>query len=256
MIEAHVLIDGRFVEVVRVEGSPPFVLYLHEGLGSARQWRDLPTELGFAGAAYSRFGYGASAPASLPFPLDYMEREGRDFVPRVLDALRIDRAVLLGHSDGGSIAIVTAAAHPDRVLGLVLEAPHVFVEDLSVASIAAAKVAFETADLRARLERHHGANVDVAFRGWNEAWLAPGFRAWNIERYLPAVRAPALVIQGRDDPYGTLAQVEAIARGMTGRCEKLVLPRCGHAPHREAPDAVIAAARRFIAGLPPETRPG
>lgn len=245
-------IDGHEVEIVSWPGAAPPIVYLHEGLGSARQWRDLPERVGHEAHAYSRLGYGRSDPTELPRPLDYMEREARDFLPRVLDALGLARAVLFGHSDGGSIALLAAAAHPSRVEALVLEAPHVFVEDVSIASIAAAKTAYASSDLRERLAKHH-ANVDIAFRGWNDAWLDPGFRSWNIEGCLSDVRVPVLVLQGEDDPYGTRAQVDAIARGASGPVTTALFPNCGHAPHRDAPDAVIARTKDFLASLAKRT---
>ena len=166
--------------------------------------------------------------------------------------------ILVGHSDGASIALVHAALDGGkRVRGIVLEAPHVFVEDVSVASITKAREAFEEGDLREKLAKHHGANVDVAFRGWNDAWLDPGFRAWNIEEYLPRIEVPVLVIQGEDDPYGTRAQVDAIARQVGGPVEVLMLPDCGHSPNRDQPEAteaaIIAFAKRVVGG---ESSPG
>ena len=249
---------------VRVEiawhGPPPdaapTLVLLHEGLGSVSVWRDFPARVaaatGMGALVSSRPGYGASDPVPLPRPLSYMQDEALGGLPALLDAAGVRACVLFGHSDGGSIALVFAGSglpQAARVLGLVLEAPHVFVEDVSVKSIAAARVSFETGALRERLARHHGANVDVAFRGWNDAWLDPGFRAWNIEEYLPRIRVPSLVIQGEDDAYGTLAQVDAIERGSGGPVTRLVLPRCGHAPHRDAPDEVLAAVTAFVATL-------
>jgi pimeloyl-ACP methyl ester carboxylesterase len=243
------------VEVVRfAEGGAPTLVFLHEGLGSAKQWRDFPTRVGeatkLAAIAYSRVGYGASAPVSLPRPLTYMQDEAKVALPALLDELGIDKAILIGHSDGGSIAIVHAAIDADvkraRIRGLVLEAPHVFVEDVSIASIAKAREAYETGDLREKLAKHHGANVDGAFRGWNDAWLDPGFRTWNIEEYLPRIEVPVLVIQGEDDPYGTRAQVDAIARQVRGPVEVVMLPKCGHAPHRDQEQATLAAIVRFV----------
>ena len=229
----------------------PTLVFLHEGLGSARQWRDFPARLadavGMGALVYSRAGYGASETIELPRPLDYMEREGEDVLPELLDREGVRDAILVGHSDGASIAVVHAgtARARGRVRALVLEAPHVFCEDLSVRSIAAAKVAYETGDLRERLAKWHD-DVDAAFWGWNRAWLDPRFRQWNIERYLPAIEAPILVIQGEDDPYGTLAQVEAIERGARD-VRRVILPQCGHAPHKETPEETLAAMRDFVA---------
>ena len=251
---------GRRVEVVDFvaaarEGAA--LVFLHEGLGSAKQWRDFPARVGegsgLAALAYSRLGYGGSDPVTLPRPLDYMEDEARRFLPALLDALALDSVVLVGHSDGASIALVHAALDGGkRVRGLVLEAPHVFVEDVSVASIADAREAFDNGDLREKLAKHHGDNVDVAFRGWNDAWLDPAFRAWNLEAYLPQIDVPVLVIQGDDDPYGTRAQVDAIARQVRGPVEVLMLPRCGHSPHRDQPEAAAVAMIAFAKSLATE----
>jgi len=242
----------------RPDAAPTLVL-LHEGLGCVGLWRDWPAELaratGLGVLAYSRWGYGASDPRPAPWPLTYMHDDGRDALPAVLDAAGVGDCVLVGHSDGGSIAIVGAGTGRTgpRVRGLALLAAHVFCEDLSVASIAAAREAYLHGDLRARLARHHGDNVDGAFWGWNQAWLDPGFRAWNLEEYLPGIEVPALIVQGEDDPYGTLAQVDAIARGVRGPATRLILPGCGHAPHRERPaetTAAIVELTRAVLGAP------
>jgi len=249
------LVLGKKVEVRRFgSAASPALVFLHEGLGSAEQWRDFPARVadatGLSAIAYSRIGYGASAPVALPRPLTYMQEEANDFLPRLLDALDVERAILIGHSDGASIALVHAALDArekrGRIEAVVVEAPHVFVEDVSIASIAKAREAYEKGDLREKLARYHGDNVDGAFRGWNEAWLDPGFRAWNIEEYLASIEAPVLVIQGEDDPYGTRAQVDAIARQVSGRVETLMLPKCGHAPHRDQPEATESAIVAFV----------
>lgn len=231
----------------------PTLVFLHEGLGSAAGWRDFPERVagacGMGALVYSRWGYGKSDGRAAPWPLSYMHDEARESLPEVLDAAGVRDAVLVGHSDGGSIAILFAGGsltQAARLRSLVLLAPHVFVEDVSVSSIAATADAYRTGDLRERLERRHGANVDDAFWGWNRAWLDRAFRAWNIEEYLPRVRVPSLVIQGRDDPYGTLAQVDAIERGSGALVTRLVLDACGHAPQRDQPEAVVDAIRRFV----------
>jgi pimeloyl-ACP methyl ester carboxylesterase len=254
---ASLVVGGRRVEIAW-HGPPPdaapTLVFLHEGLGSVSAWRDFPARLaaatGMGALVTSRPGYGRSDPVLLPRPLTYMQDEALGGLPELLDVAGVRSCVLFGHSDGGSIALVFAGSglpQAARVLGLVLEAPHVFVEDLALKSIAAARESFETGALRDRLARHHGENVDVAFHGWNGAWLDPGFRRWNIEEYLPRIHAPALVIQGEDDAYGTLAQVDAIARGSGGPVERLALHDCGHAPHRDRPEEVLAAATAFVA---------
>jgi len=236
----------------------PTLVLLHEGLGSVRGWRDFPERLaeatGLGILVYSRWGYGLSDPVRLPRPITYMHDEALVSLPEVLQAAGVRRAILLGHSDGGSIALIFAGSGrpaATAVVGLALEAPHVFVEDVSVQSIAAAAEAYRTTDLRARLTRQHGDNVDGAFWGWNRAWLDPTFRAWNIEEVLPRVRVPSLVIQGAEDPYGTLAQVDAIETKSGGPVSRLVLPSCGHSPHRDQPEATIEAVARFARSVLP-----
>jgi pimeloyl-ACP methyl ester carboxylesterase len=254
---SHLVVGGHRLEVAwhgPPPGTAPTLVFLHEGLGSVSAWRDFPARVaaatGMGALVYSRLGYGESDPVTLPRPLSYMHDEALGVLPGLLDVARVEECVLLGHSDGGSIALIFAGSglpQSSRVRSLVLEAPHVFVEDISVTSIGAASASYETGELRARLARHQGANVDGAFRGWNGAWLDPGFRSWNIEEYLPRVRVPSLVVQGEDDAYGTLAQLDAIERGSSGPVTRLVLPRCGHAPHRDRPEDVLSAVTAFLA---------
>lgn len=247
-------VDGVRLEYARfaaAQADLPTLVFLHEGLGCVALWKDFPArvahETGCDTLVYSRFGYGGSDPVPLPRPLTYMHEEGLNRLPEVLDAAGIERAILVGHSDGASIAIIHAGgAHDPRVEALVLMAPHVFNEPLSVASIEKARTAYGHG-LRERLERYHGTNVDCAFRGWNDAWLDPGFLDWNIEEYLGGIQIPVLVIQGRDDEYGTMAQVEAIEAQCRGTVERLVLDRCGHSPHRDRTGATLEAIRRFVA---------
>lgn len=247
------LLDGRRLEVQRVAAAQPVagkpaVVLLHEGLGSVSLWRDFPQRLadalGTEVIAYSRTGYGRSDPLAGPRRVSYMHDEALDVLPALLDHLAIERPILFGHSDGGSIGLIHAGGSGRPVAGLVVLAPHVMVEELSVASIAQAKVAYETTDLRARLARHH-ADVDGAFRGWNDIWLHPDFRDWNIEAYLGRITCPVLAIQGEDDEYGTMEQIDRIARQVSGTT-LLKLPHCGHSPHRDQPQAVIAATREFV----------
>jgi pimeloyl-ACP methyl ester carboxylesterase len=224
------------------------LVFLHEGLGSIAQWRDVPQLIaeatGLAAFVYSRRGYGASDPVTLPRPLTYMHDEAAALASLLAEE-GIAAPILVGHSDGASIAII-AAGSGVPVEALVLIAPHVFVEDVSVASIAKAREAFETGGLRAKLAPYHH-DVDGAFWGWNRAWLDPDFRAWNLEAFLPRITAPVLVVQGEDDEYGTVAQVEAIRRQLAGPCEVLLVPGAGHAPHRtEGVPARIAAFIRRV----------
>ena len=239
------------------------LVFLHEGLGSVRMWRDWPArlcaQLGCAGLVYSRQGYGQSDPVShvrgpsgqtdgqrhgrlLP---DYMHREAFEVLPRLLQALGIERPVLLGHSDGGTIALLHATRFDVR--GCIVMAPHVMVEPISLQAVAQARLAFEQGALRERLAAYH-ADVDCAFWQWNEVWLSPAFASFDIRTELPTIQAPLLAIQGLDDPYGTLAQIEDIAQAVP-QTRLLTLPQCGHSPHRDQPQAVERAVVQFMACL-------
>ena len=226
----------------------PTIVMLHEGLGCVGLWRDVPVQVakatGLGVMAYSRAGYGQSDPVALPRHLDYMTREARDVLPEVLNGLGIARPILLGHSDGATIAAIHGATSPVRAM--VLIAPHFFTEPSGLAAIAQAHTAFETGDLRSRLARHH-ADPDCAFRGWSDAWLDPGFRDWDVSDAIGRIGAPILAIQGEDDPYGTCAQIGVIERRATVPVEVLTIPGCGHAPHLEHSDRTLAAITRFLA---------
>ncbi len=227
----------------------PTLVFLHEGLGSVAMWRDFPAKVAAATGCrtlvYSRYGYGESDLLTEPFTVRYMHDEALIALPELLDKLEIDKPVLVGHSDGGSIALIHAGGAGRAVAGLILMAPHVFVEDLSIASIAQAKVTFETTDLAQKLGKYHHDSAKT-FRGWNDIWLHPDFRAWNIEEYLPKVACPVLAIQGEDDEYGTPAQVEAIRKQAKGEVEVLMLADCRHSPHKDQPQATLEAMAGFI----------
>ncbi|MFN7925384.1 MAG: alpha/beta hydrolase [Bryobacteraceae bacterium] len=228
-------------------GAAPIVM-LHEGLGSVAHWRDFPERLALASGTavfvYSRHGHGKSSPPAEARESRYLHREAFEALPALLAEEGIERPVLFGHSDGASIALLHASRFP--VAALVLEAPHVFVEDVTVAGVARMKTAYETSDLPQRLGRHH-ADADSLFRVWSGIWLDPKFRSWNIEDCLERITCPVLVIQGEDDEYGTVAQVEAI-RVRVPTAEVIMLPACGHAPHRDQRDAVLARVREFLEG--------
>lgn len=244
-------IDGVRLEYRRLlatrPGLPPLVL-LHEGLGSVAMWRDFPARVAAATGAetivYSRRGYGRSDRLAGPRAVDYMHVEAREVLPALLRALGVERPVLVGHSDGGSIALIHAGSG-HATSGLILMAPHVFVEDITVASIAAAKETYRTTDLGKRLGRYHD-DADHVFWGWNDIWLLPAFRQWNIERFVLPIVAPMLVIQGADDEYGTAAQLDAIARLATSPCETVLLPNCRHSPHRDQPEPTLALIAGFL----------
>jgi pimeloyl-ACP methyl ester carboxylesterase len=231
------------------QGDPPIVL-LHDGLGSIARWRTFPDELAAAVGrrvmAYSRAGHGASDPPAAPHTPWFMHEEAVETLPELLDKAGVHRAMLLGHSDGGSIALVFAATYPSRVEALILEAPHVLVEDISIDSIERMKTRYATTDLRERLAKYH-ADVDAAFHGWNDVWLNPEFRSWNLEEYLPRISCPVLLIQGEQDEYGTVKQIETIARGVRGSVDAVLLPDCGHSPHRDQPGWTLSAIRAFSA---------
>jgi pimeloyl-ACP methyl ester carboxylesterase len=234
------------IETKEIPGAEPALVFLHEGLGSVALWRDFPDELarvtGRRALIYSRAGHGESPAPAAPRTPRFMHDEALEALPELLREHGIERPVLVGHSDGGSIALIHASRHP--VTKLVLLAPHVFVEDLSVASIAEARETFETTDLRDRMARYH-RDPEATFRLWNDIWLAPEFRDWNIEDVLGGVTAPVLAIQGEHDQYGTLAQIDAIERGVGGPFERAVLD-ARHAPHLEAPEETVRVAAEFI----------
>ena len=224
---------------------------LHEGLGSLAMWREFPRRVAEAtGAevvAYSRRGYGQSDLLPGPRGVDYMHGEATDVLPKLLQALGISRPLLIGHSDGASIAIIHAGSG-FAVSGLVLMAPHVFVEDLTVDSIAKIKQVWKSTDMAARLGRYH-RDADHTFWAWNDIWLLPAFKRWNIEAFVPKITAPMMVIQGLDDEYGTPAQCEAISAGAQVACELVMLEACKHSPHRDQPEKTVAAIQRFSDSL-------
>lgn len=233
------------------DDRPPLV-FLHEGLGSVELWRSFPDQVRAAAGGpttlvYSRAGYGHSSPTERPWPVDYMHREALEVLPEVLARLELQRPVLIGHSDGASIALLHAGSgHP--VAGLVLLAPHVVVEDVSVGGIAAAAAAYRSAGLRERLGRYHD-DVDGVFWGWNDVWLSAAFRGWNIEPGLSAIDVPVLAVQGDADEYGTLAQLDAIEAGVRGPFERLVVPGGGHVLHTGDATALVEAVGDFVRSL-------
>ncbi len=242
----------------------PTIVLLHEGLGCVALWRDVPERLaaatGWGVFAYSRFGYGQSDPVTLPRPMTYMHHEAQVVLPEVLHGAGIGQAVLVGHSDGGSIAAIAASSwhappvrhDPDRrrteLRGLVMIAAHFFVEDLNIASIRQIRTDYEAGDLRPRLARHH-RDPGMAFRGWNDAWLDPRFRGFDVTGLLPGIQAPILALQGADDPYGTPEQLRVLRAHVRAPASIRLIPDARHAPHLEAKDATLAAITAFIAAL-------
>lgn len=259
---ANLNVQGRTIRLEYRWLSPkrqdaPLLIFLHEGLGSVAMWKDWPQRVCDAaacrGLVFSRYGYGQSTPRppAEKWPVTFMHDQAREVLPALLKALHIDadrdRPILFGHSDGGSIALLYAAMHPHAIAGLVVAAPHVFVEDVTIAHIEQARQAYLHTDLPTKLARYH-ADADSAFWGWNDIWLNPAFRAWNIQEYLPRIECPLLAIQGRDDEYGTMAQIHSIHEA-AAQTRLLKIPDCRHSPHIDQPDVVIRAVADFIGGL-------
>jgi len=233
----------------RLAPARPTLVFLHEGLGSTGQWRTFPDRVaeatGCAALVYSRQGYGHSEPRTAAREVDYMHREALERLPMLLAHFGIDQPVLVGHSDGASIALIHAGAGVQPVRALVAMAPHVFVEPLSVDSIAQARESFQTSDLPQRMAKYH-ADPASTFWGWNDIWLHPDFRSWNIESCLAGIDCPILLIQGLDDEYGTLAQVDAIAAQVRGPVDKVLLQNCRHSPHKDRKEDTLEAIARFV----------
>lgn len=231
----------------------PTIVMLHEGLGCLALWRDFPKRVaevtGMGVFAFSRPGYGQSDPVDLPRPLDFMTREATGFLPRLLDAIGFERGILFGHSDGATVAAIHAGSVEDfRVRGLILMAPHFFTEPMGLAAIAEAKTAYDSGELKAKMMKYH-RNPDVAFRGWNDTWLDPKFKSWNVAEVIDYFRIPCLAIQGRDDQYGTLDQIEVIEERSYAPVDPVVIDNCRHAPHLEQPQAVLDAVAEYAARL-------
>lgn len=250
------MVDGKRLETLCYfpASTPqlmPKIVMLHEGLGSISMWRDFPARVAEAtrcGAlVYSRYGHGKSERLTEKRDAQFMHHEGKLMLPGLLAQFKIEQPILLGHSDGASVALIYAGSWPEKSRALILEAPHVFVEDVSITSIRAVRKLYESTDLPAKLAKYHD-HVDETFFGWNDIWLDPKFRDWNIEGYLPAITCPVLVIQGKQDEYGTLRQVKAIQKRVH-KTQTLILADCGHSPHRDQPAATLAAIANFVSEL-------
>ena len=247
----HILVNGLRLECrdfpAAVEGRPSLLL-LHEGLGCVAMWRDFPAKLaamtGCRVIVWSRPGYGGSQPYPEAREIGYMHREAEESLPALLDGLNIERPVLIGHSDGGSIALIFAGAFPEVPLGIAVLAPHEFVEEITLLGIRSARSVWESTDWPKKLDRYH-LDAPRVFREWNDTWLSPPFRDWNIEQYLPKIRCPVLAIQGEDDEYATMRQIEVIAEQVPGT-QLLKLSNCGHTPQRDQEAVVLAALSEFV----------
>ena len=231
-------------------GSRPTLVFLHEGLGSIELWRTFPDEVVGAtdhrGLVYSRSGHGWSETATGPRPLDFVDREALDVLPTLLRRLDVPHPILVGHSDGASISLVYAAYHQTEAL--VLLAPHVFVEDAGLAKIKDLGQQPQRDELIDKLVKYH-RDPAATFSAWNDVWLDPGFKTWNIEQVLDMIECPVLLIQGLDDEYGTMAQIDAIERQLSGPVERLELAECGHSPHLSQPEQTLESTVRFIRGV-------
>ena len=244
-------IHYQWMNAQNVSPTKPLLIFLHEGLGSIRQWKDFPALLceatGLGGLAYDRYGYGLSSALSEERDSHYIENGGLNELPALLDALEINQPVILvGHSDGGSVALVFAGAYPERVVGVITEAAHLFLEQMSVAGIAKTEAVFKEGRLKELLSRYHGERTERMFYGWAATWQNPSFRNWNIEKYLKGITAPTLAIQGVDDEYGTEKQVDAVVAGVSGHVEKWMVPACGHIPHFQQKEQVLQRMSTFI----------
>ena len=244
---------GRKLEYQRIDAdeSKPVLVFLHEGLGSITQWRDFPHKVvaatGCSALLYARYGYGQSDVLEEPRNLDFMHHEAQIALPELLSALDISNPILVGHSDGASISLIHAGSG-HAVRGVIVEAPHVFVEEHGGLGIRAAGEAFRNTDLPHKLGKHH-RDAAKMFYGWYDVWMSDEFPSWNIEASLPGIKCPVMAIQGEDDAYGTMAQLDAIARQVIGPCELVKLADCGHTPHKEQPEKTLAAVTRFIRSI-------
>lgn len=250
----RLVVAGKALEYSCFGPSPDkaaTLVLLHEGLGCVALWRDFPEKLaratGLGVFVYSRSGYGQSDPALLPRPLHYMTKEAENILPELLDKIGFKSGFLLGHSDGATIAAIYCGVVPDtRLSGLILTAPHFFTEGVGLSAIAQTKENFDNGDLKSRLAKYH-TDPENAFRGWNDSWLDPDFKNWNVADVLDNIRLPVLAVQGRDDQYGTLAQIEVIAQRVSGTVTTALIENCGHSPFSEKPSETLAAIVEFIA---------
>lgn len=254
-MKRHILVDGVRLNVytATIDHTKPYIVFLHDSLGCITLWRNFPDILAQAAQCnvmvYDRQGYGESdAFTTIERHNDYLEKEAQT-LDSLLAMLAIDAAILFGHSDGGSIALLTAAMFPERIKAVITEGAHVFVEDITLNGIRAAVEAYATTNLKEKLLKYHGDNVDGLFRAWTETWLSDRFRSWNIEKYLPNITCPVLVLQGENDEFGSTKQVSAITEQVSGRAQQCLIPAVGHSPHKENPEQTLEPVIRFLQSL-------
>ncbi len=245
-------IDGHHLNtrIIGAGDEAPSLVFLHEGLGSVDLWRSYPAQTAEATArravVFSRYGHGWSDPQREPRPIDFMDHDAFVVLPELIETVGVTDPILIGHSDGASIALLHASQY--QVRGLVLLAPHAFTEPSGLAEIRRARHRFETTDLAERMSAYHH-DPKATFEAWNDVWLDPDFESWNIEAVLADITCPVLLIQGEDDEYGTLNQIDAIGDGLAGTVTRLILSDCRHSPHLDRPDATTAATVEFIRGI-------
>lgn len=242
-----------YIEYSNNYENRPTIVFLHDSLGCVQLWRDFPAKLAEATQCnvlvYDRLGYGKSAPMTTYIrPVNYMETEA-ETLNNLLEHLEVKDTILFGHSDGGTIALLSAAKYPERIKAVVCEAAHIFVEEITLKGIHEARKAYKTTDLGKRLKKYHGDKVDTLFKAWTETWMRADFRDWNVENFLPLIICPLLFIQGERDEYGTLQQLRKTVSRVSGRAEECIIPNIGHTPHKEAPDEVIDIVKRFVESL-------
>lgn len=254
-IDTLININGKrlYVKLEIIYPNRPTIIFLHDSLGCVKLWRDLPGQLAKATQCnvlmYDRLGYGNSDPMpTYDRPVNYLELEA-DLLNELLQQLNIDQAILFGHSDGGSIALLTASKYPDNIKAVICEAAHIYVEDVTLQGIYSAIEAYKNTDLPQRLQKYHGDKVDYLFKAWTETWTRSDFKNWNIEHFLQGISCPLLFIQGECDEYSTLEQIEKTIAQVKGRAEKYIIPDIGHTPHKEVPDLVLNATKNFIESL-------
>ncbi len=253
-MEFDLHIEGITVRVLRedcfVDG--PTLIFLHDSLGCIELWKDFPKKLGEASQCnvliYDRQGYGKSSPFSLARANNYMELEA-DFLNKLIEKCEITNAVLFGHSDGGSIALITAAKYPTKISGVITEGAHVFVEEITLSGIKQATEAYRTTILKQKLEKYHGDKTEAMFWAWAGTWQTDDYKSWNIEFFLPLIQCPSLIIQGEDDEYGSIKQVDAIVNQVKGFSEKWMIPAIGHTPHKESPEETLYNSVAFIKSI-------
>lgn len=251
-LETEMNMNFNQIVFKRIDNYPnrPTIIFLHDSLGCIELWRNFPEKIGELTKCnilvYDRQGYGKSCPFTYAKRDNYYMEQEADLLPELLDYWNIDKAILFGHSDGGSIALITAGKYPERVLGMITEGAHIFVEDVTINGIEKVIQHYKTTDLKTKLGKYHGNKTDEMFWAWASTWTTDEFRKWNIENFLPKIQCRSLVIQGEQDEYGTLNQVDKITTQTSGESIQLVIPKVKHTPHKEVPELILEKVSEFI----------